>query len=71
MKQVILITDGSCIGNPGPGGWAFILRFREYSKEQAGGCAETTNNRMEIQALAEGLNRLRKKLMFLGWLSFR
>ena len=60
MKQVILITDGSCIGNPGPGGWAFILRYAEYSKEQAGGCAETTNNRMEIQALIEGLKALKE-----------
>jgi ribonuclease HI len=60
MKQVTLITDGSCIGNPGPGGWAFILRYGEYSKEQAGGCAETTNNRMEVQALAEGLKALKE-----------
>lgn len=60
MKQVTLITDGSCIGNPGPGGWAFILRHGECSKEDAGGCADTTNNRMEIQAVIEGLRALKE-----------
>ncbi|MEO8028881.1 MAG: RNase H family protein, partial [Bryobacteraceae bacterium] len=54
MKQVQLITDGACIGNPGPGGWACILRHGDKSKELFGSERETTNNRMELTAAVEG-----------------
>jgi ribonuclease HI len=55
VKKVKLITDGSCLGNPGPGGWAAILRFNSQTKELSGGAPETTNNRMEMTAVIEGL----------------
>lgn len=58
MKEVTLITDGSCLGNPGPGGWAAIIRFGSRKKELSGGEPETTNNRMEMRAVIEGLNAL-------------
>ena len=48
MKNVILYTDGACSGNPGPGGWAAILRYGENERTLSGGEAETTNNRMEL-----------------------
>ena len=60
MKRVQLITDGACIGNPGPGGWACILRSGEKTKEMFGSEAHTTNNRMEITAAIEGLRALRE-----------
>ena len=55
-----LYTDGACSGNPGPGGWAYILKHPEGGKivEQSGGEAATTNNRMELTAVIEGLNAL-------------
>ncbi len=55
-----LYTDGACSGNPGPGGWAYILKHPESGKvvEQSGGEAATTNNRMELTAVIEGLNAL-------------
>lgn len=58
MKKVELITDGACSGNPGPGGWAAILRFGQHTKELVGGEPETTNNRMELRAAVEGLRAL-------------
>ncbi len=58
LKNVTLITDGSCLGNPGPGGWAAILRFGEKTKELSGADPQTTNNRMEMTAVIEGLNAL-------------
>jgi ribonuclease HI len=58
MKKVQLITDGACLGNPGPGGWAFVLRFKQFKKEGAGHVAHTTNNQMEIRAAVEGLKEL-------------
>ena len=58
MKQVTLITDGACIGNPGPGGWAYILRYRQDAMERAGGAPDATNNRMELRAAIEGLKAL-------------
>ena len=58
MKQVTLITDGSCLGNPGPGGWAAILRHGDNKKELSGGHPQTTNNRMEMTAVIEGLSAL-------------
>ena len=58
VKKVTLITDGSCLGNPGPGGWAAILRFNSQKKELSGGEPATTNNRMEMMAVIEGLTIL-------------
>ena len=60
MKNVQMITDGSCIGNPGPGGWACILRFGETKREMYGSEPQTTNNRMELQAAVEGLRALKE-----------
>lgn len=59
-KRVQLITDGACIGNPGPGGWACILRFGDKKKELFGSERHTTNNRMEITAAIKGLEALRE-----------
>jgi ribonuclease HI len=58
--HVNIFTDGACSGNPGPGGWAAILRSGEHEREISGGEPATTNNRMEIQAVIEGLSALRK-----------
>jgi len=58
MKSITLITDGSCLGNPGPGGWAAILRHGESKRELSGSAPETTNNRMEMTAVLEGLTTL-------------
>ena len=60
MKKVKLITDGGCIGNPGPGGWACIIRYGEMAKELFGSEPETTNNRMELRAAIEGLRALKE-----------
>ena len=60
MKAVTLVTDGSCLGNPGPGGWAAIVRFRDHKKELWGSERETTNNRMEMTAVIEGLSSLKE-----------
>ena len=60
MKQVELFTDGACSGNPGPGGWGAILRYRDSEKELSGGEAQTTNNRMELTAAIEGLAALKE-----------
>jgi ribonuclease HI len=60
MKSVELITDGACSGNPGPGGWAAILRYGSHKKEIYGCEAQTTNNRMELQAAVEGLRLLKE-----------
>ncbi|MEE1025620.1 MAG: ribonuclease HI [Acutalibacteraceae bacterium] len=59
-KQVELFTDGACSGNPGPGGWGAILRFGTREKELSGGEAHTTNNRMELTAVIEGLLALKE-----------
>jgi ribonuclease HI len=56
--EVALFTDGACLGNPGPGGWAALLRYKGTEKEFSGGAASTTNNRMEMQAVIEGLKAL-------------
>ena len=60
MKKVKLITDGACLGNPGPGGWACILRYNEHKKEIWGAERYTTNNRMELKAAIEGLRALKQ-----------
>lgn len=58
--KVELFTDGACSGNPGPGGWGAILRWRGVEKELFGGAADTTNNRMEMTAVIEGLKALKR-----------
>jgi ribonuclease HI len=60
MKNVTLITDGACIGNPGPGGWAYILRIGDGKVERSGGASDTTNNQMELAAVIEGLKALQE-----------
>lgn len=60
MKKVTLYTDGACSGNPGKGGWGAILGFNGVEKEISGGERETTNNRMEVTAVIEGLKRLKE-----------
>ena len=61
VKHVEIYTDGACSGNPGPGGWGAILRYGDHEKELNGGEAATTNNRMEMMAVIEGLSALKKK----------
>lgn len=58
--SVIIYTDGACLGNPGPGGWAAILRYGEHEKDLSGGFRDTTNNRMELRAAVEALNALNR-----------
>ena len=57
---IYLYTDGACSGNPGPGGWGLILKYGAHEKELSGSVANTTNNRMELQAVIEGLTALKK-----------
>lgn len=57
-KHVQIFTDGACKGNPGPGGWGALLRMGQHEKELSGGEGDTTNNRMEMKAVIEGLNAL-------------
>ena len=59
-EKVELFTDGACKGNPGPGGWGVLLRYRGHEKELFGGEADTTNNRMELTAVIEGLAALKR-----------
>jgi len=63
LPIVHLFTDGACSGNPGPGGWGFILRHLATGKEkeQSGGQPNTTNNQMELMAVVKGLEALKKK----------
>lgn len=61
MTRIVDIwTDGACSGNPGPGGWAVVLRYGETEKEISGAEAATTNNRMELMAAIEALNALKR-----------
>lgn len=57
-KQVQIHTDGACLGNPGPGGWAALLRYGQREKELAGGEDQSTNNRMELMAAIRALEAL-------------
>lgn len=59
--SVELFTDGACKGNPGPGGWGALIRYGQSEKELYGGEAQTTNNRMELRAVIEGLNALKRR----------
>jgi len=61
VKKIQIITDGACLGNPGPGGWAAILRFGSHTKEIFGYEPHTTNNRMELTAAIEALRTLKEK----------
>lgn len=58
--KVILYTDGACSGNPGPGGWAAILRYQGHEKVLTGAEPKTTNNRMELMAVLQGLKALKR-----------
>ena len=60
MKKLQLITDGACLGNPGPGGWAAILRYNGHTREMFGSAPHTTNNRMELTAAIEGLRAIKE-----------
>ncbi|MBL4659556.1 MAG: ribonuclease HI [Alcanivoracaceae bacterium] len=58
--KIQMYTDGSCLNNPGPGGWAALLRYNKTEKMFSGGQADTTNNQMELMAVIEGLKALTK-----------
>jgi ribonuclease HI len=58
LKQIYLFSDGSALGNPGPGGYGTIIRYKNFEKELTGGEVHTTNNRMELLGVIEGLRAL-------------
>ena len=60
LPHVIIYTDGACVPNPGPGGWAALLRFSTYEKALTGSAPDTTNNRMELTAAVEALKALNR-----------
>ncbi len=60
MKNITIYTDGACSGNPGPGGWAAILLYKDVNKEISGGKPFTTNNEMELTAVVEALSCLKE-----------
>lgn len=64
---VELFTDGACSGNPGPGGWGVLLRWRGNERELSGGETPTTNNRMELMAAIEGLRALKRPAQVRVW----
>lgn len=59
-KTVAIFTDGSCLGNPGPGGYGVVLKYQQHLKELSGGFIQTTNNRMELMAAIVGLESLKE-----------
>ena len=59
-STVEIFTDGACSGNPGPGGWGAVLRYRGHERELAGGEGHTTNNRMELMAAIQALESLKR-----------
>jgi len=59
-KKITIHTDGGCDGNPGPGGWAALLRYGNYVRELTGGEPATTNNRMELQTAISALKSLKE-----------
>lgn len=59
-KTVAIYTDGSCLGNPGPGGYGVVLRYQQHQKEMSAGYKQTTNNRMELLAAIVGLESLKQ-----------
>jgi ribonuclease HI len=60
MKKILLYSDGSSLGNPGPGGWGTVLKYKDTVKEISGGNPFTTNNQMELQGAIEGLKLLKE-----------
>jgi ribonuclease HI len=60
MKKVYIYSDGSSLGNPGPGGWGTVLKYNNSTKEISGGDPYTTNNKMELQGAIEGLKLLKE-----------
>ena len=66
-EKVIAYTDGACQGNPGPGGWGVLLRFRDRERELSGGELATTNNRMELMAAIQALEALRRPCTVAIW----
>lgn len=60
MKKVEIFTDGACSGNPGPGGYGVVMRYKGIEKELSGGDPQTTNNRMELSAVIAGLSALKE-----------
>ena len=60
MNKVVIYTDGACKGNPGPGGWGVWLQAGPHEKALFGGEAHTTNNRMELRAVIEGLQAIKR-----------
>ncbi len=60
MKKILLYSDGSSLGNPGPGGWGTILQYKDNIKELSGSEPNTTNNRMELTGVIEGLKQLKE-----------
>jgi len=62
VRRVALYTDGACSGNPGPGGWGAVLLFGDHRRELSGGDRDTTNNRMELQAVIEGIGALKRRV---------
>ncbi|MEJ5347621.1 MAG: ribonuclease HI [Desulfosoma sp.] len=60
MKTVEIFTDGACSGNPGPGGWAALLRYQGHEKRLSGSSPRTTNNQMELTAVVEALKALKE-----------
>ena len=64
MEKIDIYTDGSCVGNPGPGGWSFIIKFdNKKTKEFSGSENHTTNNRMELTAAINAINYFNKKVI--------
>lgn len=61
MKKVVIYIDGACSGNPGPGGWAAIMRYMSVEKDISGGEEHTTNNRMEIMAAIKSLEHMKER----------
>ena len=59
-RTVIIYTDGACSGNPGPGGWGSVMMYRGHRRELSGGEANTTNNRMEMMAVIQALETLKR-----------
>ena len=68
MNSVVIYTDGACKGNPGPGGWGVLLRSEAAVKELHGGEAQTTNNRMELTAVIQALQALKRPCRVTLWL---
>jgi len=59
-NTVVIYTDGACSGNPGPGGWGSVMMYNSHRREMSGGDSETTNNRMEMMAVIQALESLKR-----------